>query len=262
MKRELRMLVVVALLGLAGPAAATNAVLEIQESHWLEAMRIGRVNSEILYAISLQESGTSFNGMRNYGPWPWTMNINNEPRYYSSRAAARHALASEVEAGNRSVAVGMWQIYLRYNDHYVDNPLDLIDPVTNLFVAAQVLRDCGNQYKTTRNVLSCYHSGDLDEAGLDYADRVLKLAHKWGNPYRLSETPPEVLFTHLQETPPSTAPDQRVISIDRIPETPDNGLSTADLVLASDRKAPSQDEFIDTLIATETAYVQRVIVVE
>lgn len=190
-------LLVILGLGLSSTAQAGNALLEIREENWREAMRIGRVNSEILYAISLQESGTSFNGMRKYGPWPWTMNVNEKARYYSSREAARDALAQEVANGNQRIAVGMWQIYLRYNGHLVEDPLDLLDPVTNLFAAAKVLRECGDAYGKTREVLSCYYSGDVDKAGLDYAERVLTLAERWGKPFRIAAQPVEVRYTHL-----------------------------------------------------------------
>lgn len=256
--------IVAAALGIALPAEATSGFMEIQEEHWFEAMKIGRVNSELLYAISLQESGTSFNGMRKYGPWPWTMNINDEPKYYSSRAAARRALTAEVEAGNDRVAVGMWQIYLRFNGHYVEDPLDLIDPVTNLFVAAKVLRDCGDSYRSTRDVLSCYYSGDVDEAGMAYADRVIALAKKWGKPYRMRRTPPEVVFTHNNLAPLSIETDKRIIAIDRYAKSDVNnaGISMASLVLAPSHEAPSHSELMNTLNEPDDAYVQRVIVVE
>lgn len=262
MIRRLTQLAMLAWMGVSAPAVATNALLEIQESHWLEAMRIGRVNSEVLYAISLQESGTSFNGMRKYGPWPWTMNINEEARYYSSREAARKALKEELKAGNERVAVGMWQIYLRYNAHYVEDPLDLIDPVTNLFVAAKVLRGCGDIYDTTREVLSCYYSGNVDEAGLAYADRVLALAHKWGKPYRMRHTPAEVLYTHHETADPSIENAAKVILIDGSDNPDERPLSMAALTLAPSRDVPTHSEFIEDLNEPETAYVHRVIVVE
>lgn len=249
--------------GATTSAWATNALLEIRESDWLEAMRISRVDSELLYAISLMESGTSFNGMRRYGPWPWTMNINKEPKYYSSREAARKALSAEVAKGNQSVAVGMWQIYLYYNGHYVDDPLDLIDPVTNLYVAAKVLRGCGQQYDTTRHVLSCYHSGDLDEEGLAYADRVLRLADKWGRPYRLRTAPAEVVYTHARPDASTIEKPRRVVSIDT--ETPayvEEGISIATLALASDVPTPSHSEFIEALDTSNDLPVRRVIIVE
>jgi hypothetical protein len=192
------------------------------------------------------------------------MNINEEAKYYSSRAAARRALEQEINAGNDRVAVGMWQIYLKFNGHYVDDPLDLIDPVTNLFVAAKVLRDCGNKYSSTRDVLSCYYSGDVDEAGIKYAERVIEKAHKWGKPYRFRNMPPEVLYTHRNVAPLSIATDKRVIAIDRYEKNEINTgtLSMATLALATSQETPTHSELMNTLSDPASTYVQRVIVVE
>lgn len=179
-------------------AWANSAYTDLMPEHWFEAMEIGGVDSEILYAIALTESGNSFNGMREYGPWPWTLNVNGEAKFYASREAARRALQKEVDKGNEKVAVGMFQIYLKYNSHYAENPVDLLDPVVNLYAGSMVLRDCGKRYDTTRDVLSCYYSGDVDEAGLDYAERVLRKANRWGRPFRLSGSEPAVRFTHAE----------------------------------------------------------------
>lgn len=247
---------------------AADALLEIREEHWIEAMQIGRVDSDILYAIALQESGTSFNGMRQYGPWPWAMNINGESKFYSSREAARVALEREVEQGNKNVAVGMWQIYLRFNGHLVEDPLDLIDPVTNLYGAAAVLRGCGEIYRTTIDVLSCYHSGDVDEAGLAYAERVLKLTDKWGRPFRMSQIPGEVHFTRASA---SVAPRdvRRVLIVEGENATTDvdTGTSTTrTLTMLATAKKPfetaSHAEFLETLASSDTSEARRVIVVD
>jgi len=196
MNRSIAILMIVVPGFFGASQACANALQELREEHWFEAMRIAQVDSEVLYGIALMESGTSFNGMRSFGPWPWVMNINEKPKFYSSREAARESLSKEVAEGNKQIAVGMWQIHLRYNSHYVDDPLDLVDPVTNLYVAAMVLRECGSRYGTLRDILSCYHSGDVDRAGIDYAERVIKLSDTWGKPFRVSQLPTEVRFVH------------------------------------------------------------------
>ncbi|MGB5334521.1 MAG: transglycosylase SLT domain-containing protein [Woeseiaceae bacterium] len=179
---------------------------------WRSAVDIGDVDSEILYAIALRESGTSFDGLREYGPWPWVMNVNGEPRFYASKNAARDALAKEIEAGNDKVAVGMWQIYLKYNGHLVENQLDLIDPGVNLKIAAKVLASCGEKYKPTADILSCYHSGDVDNLGIAYAEEVLALADKWGRPFEMRGEPRRL---RVKRTIP--APQQEEGTSDALP---------------------------------------------
>ncbi|TVS08797.1 MAG: hypothetical protein EA417_21975 [Gammaproteobacteria bacterium] len=185
-------------IGLLSSDTEANPFLEIREEHWLEAMSISGMSSELLYGIALVESGNSFNGMRRYGPWPWTLNVNREPMFFSSRAAARRHLQEQVEENNDRIAVGIWQIYLRWNGHLVDDPLDLLDPVTNLYAAAEVLRSCGERFSGAREVLSCYHAGSVREVGLAYADRVIRLAERWGEAFVMASPPEGVRYTLAQ----------------------------------------------------------------
>jgi hypothetical protein len=158
-----------------GVAAMTTRD-QVTLTEWNAALEEADVPSEILYAIGLQESGTTLGGQRNYAPWPWVLNVNNEGRYFKSKEDARAALAREVERGNRNVAVGMLQIHLRYNGYRVDNPLTLLEPAVNLRVAAEVLRECGKSYRDTFSKVACYYSGDVDAAGHGYAAQVFRRA--------------------------------------------------------------------------------------
>lgn len=194
--------------------------------HWRRAMNTGDVDSEVLYAIALKESGTSFNGLREYGPWPWVMNVSGEPRFYSSKEATEAALRRELEAGNNRIDVGMWQINLRYNGHLVEDPVDLVDPVVNLGAAAQVLRDCGSRHPLTKDTLSCYHSGDLDERGQGYAAAVMKLAKKWGRPFVMADEPARRYRTTVTEEEPAT----RQVVVPRLAPTKNGNAAYLSLV--------------------------------
>ncbi len=257
MTRIITIVVTALTLCLSVPAAASRGFQEIKEDHWLAAMRVARIDSEILYAISLMESGTSFNGMRQYGPWPWTMNINEEARYYSSREAARMALIEEVERGNNRIAVGIWQIYLRFNGHHVDDPLELFDPVTNLRVAAKVLNGCWDHYDTLRNVLSCYHSGDVDEKGLAYAARVLKLAEKWGEPYRVRNRIPGIVYARDVADQP-LIDNNALLANDMVVHTEPQTIQTSSRGV----RRIAIDNNVPTFKQPDDGVVRRVIVVE
>lgn len=198
--------------------AVGETVLTVEQ--WRNAMAAGDVDSEVLYAIALKESGTSFNGLREYEPWPWVMNVSGDPRFYSSKAATEVALRRELEAGNNRIDVGMWQINLRYNGHLVDDPVDLVDPVINLKAAAEVLRDCGDRYPLTKDTLSCYHSGDLDQRGQSYAAAVLKLAEKWGRPFVMRDEPVRAHKTSVRRA--AAAPTRSVSISGDAPTIADN----------------------------------------
>ena len=177
-----------AVLTIACSAWGTTAKDVISKEAWFEAMQHASIDSSLLYAIALRESGTSFNQTRPYRPYPWTMNIDHKAHFFASRREMMDALNKEVEAENKDVAVGMYQIHLRYNSHLVNDPIDLVDPEANLVAASEVLRDCGSRYDSTEGVLSCYYSGDLDEKGRAYAEGVITLARKWGRPFEVADS--------------------------------------------------------------------------
>lgn len=117
-------------------AGAVSEHDQVSREEWERALKVADVPAEILYAIGLQESGTTLGGQRGFAPWPWVLNVNYRGRYFRTRDEARDALALEVKRGNQNVAVGMLQIYLRYNGHRVSDPLTLLDPSVNLQVVA------------------------------------------------------------------------------------------------------------------------------
>jgi hypothetical protein len=175
------------------PVMASASGHEISTDAWLDAVKVAGVPSEVLFAVSLQESGTTFGGKRKYRPWPWVLNISNAGAFYATREEAEKALNEELSKGNRNVAVGLFQIHLRFNGHRVADPRSLLDPTTNLRIAAEVMKDCGTTYPSLPDQIACYYSGDPDEAGQWYAGRVLKLADRFGSAFvfpGLSLTPP------------------------------------------------------------------------
>jgi hypothetical protein len=152
---------------------------QVSRAEWQRALQVAQVPAEVMYAIGLQESGTTLGGQRGFAPWAWVLNVNNEGRFFRTRAEASEALAAEVERGNRRVAVGMLQIHLRWNGHRVQDPLTLLDPSVNLRVAADVLAECGQRFPDTFGKLACYYSGDVDQEGRWYARQVLaKAGHR------------------------------------------------------------------------------------
>lgn len=267
------LLVLAVLLPPAGVAA--NPFLEIRTEHWEEAISISGVDSDLLYAIALVESGTTFKGMRRYGPWPWTLNVDRNARFFPSRAAARKDLEAEVAAGNDRIAVGIWQIYLRWNGHLVHNPLDLLDPVTNLYAAAAVLRDCGKRFDSTRAVLSCYHAGSVREVGLSYADRVVQLAERWGEPFQMPVRHPGVRFTlagALAEELTTSTPGPTQVAKNEA-EVPSEAAGTIvldaklpSLVRLAAMQAPvrtqSHRDFMARMNEKKSEWAQRVVIVE
>ena len=160
-------------------AGAATERSQVSQVEWERALRVAQVPAEVMYAIGLQESGTTLKGQRSFAPWAWVLNVNNEGRFFRTREEASAALEAEIERGNRRVAVGMLQIHLRWNGHRVRDPLTLLDPSVNLRVAADVLAECGQRFPDVFGKLACYYSGDVDQEGRWYARQVLaKAGHR------------------------------------------------------------------------------------
>jgi len=155
--------------------AFPDAVLA--NSFWGEAAKYAGINVATLYGIAVHESGMHWSD-GSFRPWPWTLNINkgNEgvqagPRRYVSRQAAEVALVDLIKKGIRNVDVGIMQVNLYWHADKVENEIDLLDPRTNIKVAADYLKNL----KTNRNItktVSDYHSPSNLARGIDYVGKI------------------------------------------------------------------------------------------
>lgn len=190
---------------LAGAATERSQVSQVE---WERALRVAQVPAEVMYAIGLQESGTTLKGQRSFAPWAWVLNVNNEGRFFRTREEASAALEAEIERGNKRVAVGMLQIHLRWNGHRVRDPLTLLDPSVNLRVAADVLAECGQRFPDVFGKLACYYSGDVDTEGRWYARQVLaKAGHRPSGEVKQARRPePKAAWTPQRHMIAAVAP--------------------------------------------------------
>lgn len=119
------------------------------------AKRTG-VPVNVLFAVALQESAVTLRGQSI--PWPWTLNIAGQARYFSSQAVACHALQiALVEVPDYRIDAGLTQINLGHQRRFYRHPCDLLQPQKNLEIAATILRE---QYRVGENWLSAagrYH---------------------------------------------------------------------------------------------------------
>lgn len=98
------------------------------------------VPSVVLFAVALQESGTSLQGR--LVPWPWTLNVAGHAYRYRTRAAACSALRVALPiVGAAHVDVGLAQINLGYQRQRFADPCEALDPYRNLDAAATILRE-------------------------------------------------------------------------------------------------------------------------
>lgn len=144
---------------------------------WERVAKSHGLDPNLLYAIALQESRrlSTDNLAR---PWPWTLNINGSARRFETRQELEEALQDLLNQGIRSIDVGLMQVNLKHHANRVDNPLDLVDPETNIRVAASILKD--SLASTSDYILGVgrYHHWKNESVSRAYGTEVVALAER------------------------------------------------------------------------------------
>ena len=65
------------------------------------------IPQSVLYAVALTESGRQVASANLYRPWPWTLNVAGRGYFFDSHLAAWRALTDWLEAGRRSIDIGL-----------------------------------------------------------------------------------------------------------------------------------------------------------
>jgi hypothetical protein len=158
----------------SGPGYS-NTVLD--NSVWGSAARYAGIDVATLYGMAVQESGMRWlDGT--FRPWPWTLNVNvgkngikSGARRYQSRAAAEKDLMYLITKGIRNIDVGIMQINLYWHGDKVKFDAQLLDPTTNISVAARYLKELNTKNNISKTV-GDYHAPSNPERGKDYAVHV------------------------------------------------------------------------------------------
>ncbi len=159
---------VVALLMLSQLAIATPRL-------YRDAERRHGIPESLLYAIALSESGTTL-ATGQYVPWPWTLNVGGEPRFFRTRKEAWLNFEKLRKSGKRNIDVGAAQINWRWNGNRFTDSWSALNPKTNVETAARILKECYQRKYSWVDAVGCYHSPGNQTRALEYAKRVYK---KW-----------------------------------------------------------------------------------
>lgn len=124
------------LLALLGSAQAQ----ELPPTAYQLIARQAGIPAEILYAVALQESALPLRGQLR--PWPWTLNVAGQPRRFASQRAACQALQQALATTPATrIDIGLAQINWGYHGQRFTSPCAALQPIGNLRVAAQLLRE-------------------------------------------------------------------------------------------------------------------------
>lgn len=116
------------------------------------------IPTHLLAAIATTESGRFHKGLGMSVPWPWTINVDGQGYYFSSKAEAIAQVQNLQGRGHQSIDVGCMQVNLKHHPKAFANLNEAFDPSTNVAYAAKFLRDnyatLGDWIKAT----AAYHS--------------------------------------------------------------------------------------------------------
>lgn len=95
----------------------------------------------LLYSVALAESSWIAEKKGDVQPNPYTLRVASLPGYYTDDLDTATAQLQSYLAKYSSIDIGFLQVNSYYHGHRVDNLFDLLDPVINLQVGAEILRE-------------------------------------------------------------------------------------------------------------------------
>ena len=129
----------------------------------------------LFYALALVESGKMIESVNRRRPWPWTLNIAGNGLYFENRWQAWRALDQSLRAGQDSVDIGLMQVNWRFHQRRLGNSWLALDPMHNLSVAADILKDCYKKRGDWWASVGCYHAPSDNPRATRYRARVVAI---------------------------------------------------------------------------------------
>ena len=183
MRRALLLALLAAVAGMARAAPG-----ELCRSAALAAARAHGGSPAGMLAITEVETGTSRGGQR--GPWPWTLNIEGEGRWFDSRAEALAAAERAVAEGRVSTDLGCFQVNHRWHGHHFRGLDEMLDPRASGDYAARFLAGLAAEAGDWMTAAGWYHSRTPEHAARYRALIARRLDGPGGRP-TLAEAPPK-----------------------------------------------------------------------
>lgn len=123
-----------------------------------DASREVGIPYEVLLALSVVETG------RDNQPWPWTVNVGGDGRWFDTKAEAETHAQAVLDEGVTNLDVGCFQLNIRWHSKGFGSLSDMLDPAMNANYAAEYL---AQQYSETGDwaaAAAAYHSATPEHA--------------------------------------------------------------------------------------------------
>jgi len=111
----------------------------------------------MMTSIALVESGRR-SPTGDVKSWPWTINAEGRPYYFTTRNEAVDAVRRLMAEGMRTIDIGCMQVNLRFHPRAFTSVEEAFDPMSNVAYAAYFLRDLESRSENWDQAIGRYHS--------------------------------------------------------------------------------------------------------
>lgn len=139
------------------------------------------IPSNYLYLIDLVESGRWDEKLKMLQPWPWTLNVNGEAKFFNNKRDMLVSLKKYIAGGETRIDIGCSQINYKYHKSQFNNLEQMINPHYNVEYSARYLAKV--LFKKTKNwseAVALYHSHNPIH-NTQYIKRIQKKVKNSGN---------------------------------------------------------------------------------
>lgn len=157
--------------------------LDISSSHslWAQVGKASGIDPLLLYSVALVESKALYPGGK-VAPTPWLFRVNDH-LVRGDRHHVQLEMAAASQFGSPVQDVGIMQVYYPMHRDAVRDPLTLLNPRTNITVAAKILR-AGMQQTHDRVLGVGYYHSHTPALARDYGTAVLTVYQRLKGVYR------------------------------------------------------------------------------
>jgi len=163
------------------PVAEPDLDITSRHSLWSQVGKAAGVDPLLLYSVALVESKALYPDGK-VAPTPWLFRVNDH-LVRGDRHDVQLAMAAASQFGSAVQDVGIMQVYYPMHRDAVRDPLALLNPRTNITVAAKILREGMRQTPDRVLGVGYYHS-HTPALARDYGTLVLTVYKRLKTIYR------------------------------------------------------------------------------
>lgn len=168
------------------PAAEPDLDIASPHSLWAQVGKQAGVDPLLLYSIALVES-RSLHPDGQVAPTPWLFRVDDH-LVRGDRRDVQMNMAVASQLGTAVQDVGIMQVYYPMHRDAVADPLTLLDPRTNITVAAKILRE--GMHETRDPVLGVgYYHSHTPALARDYGTAVMTVYQRLKHLYPAQTSP-------------------------------------------------------------------------